>query len=109
MDQAKKELMDIQSKKVTKSQQKKECRAQIKYNNLKRQRNEVLARLIVISTHIGKCDQYFVQDPMGNTESKCKEFVEKVEKANQVAQTLVLEEEQKHAQEEASWKNRRKE
>ena len=35
IDQAKKELMDIQSKKVTKSQQKKEGRAQIKYNNLK--------------------------------------------------------------------------
>ena len=98
--QAKKELMDIQSKKVTKSQQKKEHRAQIKYNNLKRQRNEVLARLIVISTHTAKCDQYFVQDPMGNTESKCKEFVEKAEKANQVAQTLVHEE-QKCAQEEA--------
>ena len=99
MDQAKKELMDIQSKKVTKSQQKKEHRAQIKYNNLKRQRNEVLARLIVISTHIGKRDQYFVQDPIGNT--KCKEFVEKAEKANQIAQTLVHEEEQKHVQEEA--------
>ena len=56
MDQAKKELMDIQSKKVTKSQQKKERRAQIKYNNFKRQGNEVLARLIVIITHIGKCD-----------------------------------------------------
>ena len=60
IDQAKKELMDIQSKNVTKSQQKKECRALLKYNNLKRQRNEVLARLIVISTHIGKRDQYFV-------------------------------------------------
>ena len=56
IDHAKKELMDIQSKKVTKSQQKKEHRAQIKYNNLKRQSNEVLARLIVISTHIGKRD-----------------------------------------------------
>ena len=75
--------MDIQSKKVTKSQQKKECRAEIKYNNVKRQRNEVLARLIVISTHIGKHDQYFVQDPMGNTKSKHKEFVEKAKKENQ--------------------------
>ena len=100
--------MDIQSKKVTKSQQKKECRAQIKYNNLKIQRNEVLARLIVISTHIGKHDQYFVQDLMGNTESKCKEFVEKAEKANQVAQTLVHEEEQKHAQEEAQLEKQKK-
>ena len=36
---------------------------------------------------------------MGNTEFKCKEFVEKAEKTNQVAQTLVHEEEQKHAQE----------
>ena len=44
IDQAKKELTDIQSKKVTKGQQKK-CRAQIKYNNLKRQRDEVLARI----------------------------------------------------------------
>ena len=37
---------------------------------------------------------------MGNTKSKCKEFVEKAKKANQVAQTLVHEE-QKCAQEEA--------
>ena len=104
----KKELTDIQSKKATKSQQKKEPRAQIKYNNFKRQGNEVLARLIVISTHIGKCDQYFVQDPMGNTESKHKEFVEKAEKANQVAQALVHEEEQKHAQEEAKLEKQKK-
>ena len=100
--------MDIQSKKVTKSQQKKERRAQIKYNNLKRQRYEVLARLIVISTHIGKHDEYFVQDPTGNTESKHNEFVEKAKKVNQVAQTLVHEEEQKHAQEEAKLEKQKK-
>ena len=100
--------MDIQSKKVIKSQQKKEHRAQIESNNLKRQRNEVLARLIAICTHIGKHNQYFVQDPMGNIESKCKEFVEKVEKANQVAQTLVQEEEQKCAQEEAKLEKQKK-
>ena len=108
IDQAKRELMDIQSKKVTKSQQRKERRAQIKYNNLKRQRDEVLARLIFTSTHIGKCDQYFVKDPTGNTKSKDKEFVEKAEKANQVAQTLVHEEEQKHAQEEAKLEKQKK-
>ena len=108
IDQAKEELMDIKSKKVTKSQEKKECRAQIKYNKFKRQRNEVLARLTVICTHIGKCDQYFVQDPMGNTESKCKEFVEKAKKANQVAQTLMHEEEQKCAQEEAKLEKQKK-
>ena len=108
IDQAKKELTDIQSKKVTKSQQKKECRAQIKCNNLKRQSNEVLARLIVISPHIGKHDQYFVQDPVGNTESKHKEFVEKAKKPNQVAQTLVHEEEQKHAQEEVKLEKQKK-
>ena len=108
IDQAKKELTDIQAKKVTKSQQKKECRAQIKYNNFKRQRNEVLARLIVISTHIGKHGQYFVHDPAGNTKSKHKEFVEKAKKANQVAQTLVHEEEQKHAQEEAKLEKQKK-
>ena len=46
---------------------------------------------------------------MGNTESKCKEFVEKAEKANQVAQTLVHEEEQKRAQEEAKLEKPKKE
>ena len=108
IDQAKKELTDIQSKKVTKIQQKKKHRAQIKYNNLKRHRDEVLARLIVMSTHIGKHDQYFVQDPTGNTESKHKEFVEKAKKANQVAQTVVHEEEQKCAQEEAELEKQKK-
>ena len=108
IDQAKKELMDIQSKTVTKSQQKKECRAQIKCNNLKRQRDEVLARLIVISTHIGKHDQYSIQDPKGNTKSKHKEFVEKVERVNQVTQTLVHEEEQKHAKEETKLEKQKK-
>ena len=100
--------MDIQSKKVTKSQQNKERRAPIKYNNLKRQWDEVLARVIVISTHIGKRDQYFVQDPMGNTKSKHKEFVERAKKANQVAQTLVHEEEQKCAQQEAKLEKQKK-
>ena len=108
IDQAKKELMDIQSKKVTKSQKKKEHRVQIKYNNFKRQRDEVIARLIVISTHIGKHDQYFVQDPTGNTKSKHKEFVEKSEKANQIAQTLAHEEEQKCAEEEAKLEKQKK-
>ena len=45
---------------------------------------------------------------MANTESKCREFVEKAKKANQVAQTLVHEEEQKHAQEEAKLEKQKK-
>ena len=77
IDKAKKELTDIQAKKVSKSQRRKEKRAQINYNNLRRQRNEILGWLIVISTHIGRVNQYFVDDPTGNTDSKIQEFVEK--------------------------------
>ena len=55
----------------------------------------------MISTHIGKVNQNLVDDPAGNTDSKIQEFVEKTEKANQVAQDLGHEEEEKHAQEEA--------
>ena len=53
-----------------------------------------MGQLIVISTHIGKVNQYFVDDPTGNTDSKIQEFVEKKQKANQVAQDLVHEEEE---------------
>ena len=68
-DEVEKDLKQIQVKKATKFQKKK---AQIKFNTLKRQRNEVLARLYVISSHIGKCDIYFVDDPTGNTSAKRK-------------------------------------
>ena len=51
--------------------------------------------------HIGKHEQYFVDDPMGKTDTKQKENVEKIKKANKVAQALVHEEDQRHAQEEA--------
>ena len=45
---------------------------------------------------------------MGKTDTKQKEYVEKIEKANKVAQALVHEEDQRHAQEEAK-KEARKE
>ena len=51
-----KDLKQIQAKKATKFQQKKEKKAQIKFNTLKRQRNKVLAQLNVISSHIWKRD-----------------------------------------------------
>ena len=54
-NEVEKNLKRIQAKKATKFQQKK---VQIKFNTLKRQRNEVLARLYVISSHIGKCNVY---------------------------------------------------
>ena len=38
---------------------------------------------------------------MGKTDTKQKEYVEKIEKANNVAQALVHEEDHRHAQEEA--------
>ena len=65
-DEAEKDLKQIQAKKATKFQQKKEKKAQIKFTTLKRQRNEVLARLYVVSSHIGKHDVYFVDDPTSN-------------------------------------------
>ena len=42
-DEAEKDLKQIQAKKATKFQQKEERKVQIKFNTLKRQRNEVLA------------------------------------------------------------------
>ena len=76
-------------------------KVQIKFNTLKRQRNEVLARLYIISSHIGKCDVYFVDDPTGNTSAKEKDKAQKFELAKMAAQALVNEEEQRHAQEKA--------
>ena len=38
---------------------------------------------------------------MGKTDTKQKEYVEKIEKANKVVQALVHGEDQRHAQEEA--------
>ena len=98
--QAKRDLAAIQAKGATKHQQKQEQKAQIQYKDLKRQRNEVLARLVIISMHTGKHEQYFVDDPMGKKDTKQKEYVEKIEKANKVAEALVHEEDQRHAQEE---------
>ena len=72
-NEAEKNLKQIQAKKATKFQQKKEKKVQIKFNTLKRQRNEVLAQLYVISSHIGKRDEYFVDDPTGNTSAKEKD------------------------------------
>ena len=54
---------------------------QIKFNTLKKQRNEVLAQLYVISSHIGKHDKYFVDDPTGNTSAKEKDKAKKIEQA----------------------------
>ena len=99
-------LKQIQAKKATKFQQKK---VQIKFNTLKRQRNEVLARLYVISSHIGKCDVYFVDDPTGNTSAKEKDKAQKIELAKMAAQALVHEEELRHAQEQAKKEKQRKE
>ena len=49
-DQAKRDLAAIQAKRATKHQQKQERKAQIQYKDLKRQRNKVLARLVIIGT-----------------------------------------------------------
>ena len=76
-DEMEKDLKQIQVKKATKFQQKKEKKAQIKFNTLKRERNEVLAQLYVISSHIGKHDIYFVDDPTGNTSVKEKDKAKK--------------------------------
>ena len=77
-DEVEKDLKQIQTKKATKFQQKKEKKAQIKFNTLKRHRNKVLARLYVISSHIGKHDVYFVDDPTGNTSAKEKDKAQKI-------------------------------
>ena len=105
----KKDLKQIQAKKATKLQQKKEKKAQIKFNTLKRQRNKVLAQLYVISSHIGKRDVYFVDDPTGNTSAKEKDKAQKIELTKMAAQALVHKEEQRHAQEQAKKEKQRKE
>ena len=107
-NEAEKDLKQIQAKKATKFQQKKEKKAQIKFNTLKRERNEVLARLYVISSHIGKCDIYFIDDPTGNTSAKEKDKAQKIELAKMAAQALVHEEEQRHAQEQTTKEKQRK-
>ena len=81
---------------------------QIKFNTLKRQRNEVLAQLYVISSHIGKRDVYFVDDPTCNTSAKEKDKAHKVKQAKTTAQVLVHEEEQRHVQEQAKKEKQRK-
>ena len=107
-NEVEKNLKQIQAKKATKFQQKKEKKAQIKFNTLKRQRNEVLAQLYVISSHIGKCDEYFVDDLTGNTSAKEKDKAKKIEQAKMAAQVLVRKEEQRHAQEQAKKEKQRK-
>ena len=107
-DEVEKDLKQIQTKKATKFQQKKEKKAQIKFNTLKRQRNKVLARLYVISSHIGKHDVYFVDDPTGNTSAKEKNKAQKIELAKMAAEAFVHEEEQRHAQEQAKKEKQRK-
>ena len=103
-----KDLKQIQAKKATKFQQKKEKKAQNKFNTLKRQRNEVLAGLYVISSHIGKCDVYYVDDPSGNTSAKEKDKAQKIELAKMAAQALVHKEEQRLAQEQTKKEKQRK-
>ena len=68
----------------------------------------MLARLYVISSHIGKCDVYFVDDPTSNTSAKEKDKAQKIELAKMAAQALVHEEEQRHAQEQAKKEKLRK-
>ena len=106
--EAEKDLKEIQAKKATQFQQKKEKKVQIKFNTLKRQRNKVLAQLYVISSHIGKRDVYFVDDPTGNTSAKEKDKAQKIELAKMAAQALVHEEEQRHAKEQAKTEKQRK-
>ena len=96
---------EIQAKKATKFQEKK---VQIKFNTLKRQRNEVLPRLYVISSHIGKCDLHFVDDHTGNTSVKEKDKAQKIKLVKTAAQTLVHKEEQRCAQEQAKKEKQRK-
>ena len=107
-DEVEKNLKQIQAKKATKFQQKKEKKVQIKFNTLKRQRNKVLAQLYVISSHIGKHDKYFVDDPTSNTSAKEKDKAQKIKQAKMAAQVLVHEEEQRHAQEQAKKEKQRK-
>ena len=57
--------------------------------------------------HIGKHEQYFVDNPMGKTDTKQKEYVEKIEKTNKVGQALVHEEDQRHTQEEVKKKKQK--
>ena len=78
------------------------------FNTLKRKRNEVLARLYVISSHIGKHDIYFVDDPTGNTSAKEKDKAQKIELAKMTAQALGHKEEHRHAQEQAKKEKQRK-
>ena len=96
-NEVEKGLKQIQAKKATKFQQKKEKKVQIKFNTLKRQRNEVLAQLCVISSHTGKRDVYFVDDPTGYTSAKEKDKAQKIEQAKTAAQAPVHEEDQRHA------------
>ena len=103
-----KDLKQIQAKKDTKFQQKKEKKAQIKFNTLKREINEVLAQLYVISSHIGKRDIYFVDDPTSNTSAKEKDKAQKIELAKMAAQAPVHKEEQRRAQEQAKKEKQRK-
>ena len=57
--------------------------------------------MYVISSHTGKHDVYFVDDPTGNTSAKEKDKAQKINLAKTAAQALVHEEEQRHAQEQA--------
>ena len=107
-DEVEKDLKQIQAKKATNFQQKKEKKVQIKFNTLKRERNEVLARLYVISSHIWKHDVYFVDDPTGNTSAKEKDKAQKIELEKTAAQALVHEEEQRRPQEQAKKEKQRK-
>ena len=64
--------------------------------------------MYVISSHIGKCDVYFVDDPTGYRSAKEKDKAKKIKQAKMAAQALVHEEEQRHAQEQAKKDKQRK-
>ena len=64
--------------------------------------------MYVISSHIGKRDVYFVDDPTGNTSAKEKDKAQKLKQAKTAAQVLVYEEEQRRAQEQAKKEKQRK-
>ena len=64
--------------------------------------------MYVISSHIGKRDIYFVDDPTGNTSAKEKDKAQKIEQAKMAAQALVHEEEERCAQEQAKKEKQRK-
>ena len=64
--------------------------------------------MYVISSHIGKHEVYFVDDPTSNISAKEKHKAQKIKQAKVATQVLVHEEEQRHGQEQAKKEKQRK-